>query len=95
MLTRLLRPIEAITIHVYSKTGVYRSTCIQKNSIFALKHRLWILLHTHNICFKQNKKMFTRFHIKHLSILQIRVFTYYGVQRRMISVDKQRALGHM
>ena len=36
---------------LYSKTGVYRG--MHYFLIFALKHRLWVLVRTHNICFEQ------------------------------------------
>ena len=56
---------------VYSKTGVYRG--IHYFLIFALKHRLCVLIRTaseavltciHNLCFEQNKKNITIFHLK-------------------------------
>ena len=49
--------VDPLTPHFYSKIGVYRG--IHYFLIFALKHRLWLLVNeavltcTHNICFEQ------------------------------------------
>ena len=43
--------VDPYTPLLYSKTGVYRG--IHYFLIFALKHILWVLVRTHNICFEQ------------------------------------------
>ena len=47
---------------LYSKTGVYRG--LQYFFIFALKHILWVLTCTHNICFEQKYEKVKKIQLK-------------------------------